>query len=267
MIKPLFYFGYQQAKSCIFPVIIFLALAFTKMVEVPFIARYDLILYICLLTQILMIASKLETLDELKVIGVFHLIGLALELYKVHLGSWSYPEEAVTKVLGVPLYSGFMYASVASYMCQVWRRLELRLTNWPPTWSVVVLSVLIYSNFYTHHFMYDFRWILKVMTVLIFLRTFVYFTVNKRTYAMPLSLSFVLIGFFIWIAENIATFFGAWQYPNQQQQWELVHIGKISSWLLLVIVSFMIVALLKHLKAKSTDEHGKASVFESTALK
>lgn len=246
--KQLFYFGYEQAKSCLFPVIIFLTLAITKMVEVSFIARYDLILYICLMTQILMIVFKFETFDEVKVIGVFHLIGLALELYKVHMGSWSYPEEATTKFFGVPLYSGFMYASVASYMCQAWRRLELRLVNWPPTWSVVLLSAAIYSNFYTHHFIYDFRWILKIMTLFIFYRTFVYFTVNKRTYAMPLSLSFVLIGFFIWIAENIATFFGAWRYPNQQQQWEIVHIGKVSSWFLLVIVSFMIVALLKHLK-------------------
>ena len=34
---------------------------------------------------------------------------------------------------------------------------------------------------------------------------------------MPLVLSFVLIGFFIWIAENIATFFSAWEYPNQSE--------------------------------------------------
>ena len=32
---------------------------------------------------------------------------------------------------------------------------------------------------------------------------------------MPLLLSFVLIGFFLWLAENISTFFGIWRYPNQ----------------------------------------------------
>ncbi|WP_019242146.1 MULTISPECIES: DUF817 domain-containing protein [Bacillus] len=247
--KQLFYTGIEQAKSCIFPVMIFLSLAITKIVEIPFIARYDLILLICLVTQIGMIVFKIETWDEVKVIAVFHLIGLALELYKVHMGSWSYPEDAVTKIFGVPLYSGFMYASVASYMCQVWRRVDLKLSNWPPTWAVAILSASIYFNFFTHHFSYDFRWVLKIVTLLIFFRTFVHFTVNRRTYAMPLSLSFILIGFFIWIAENIATFFGAWQYPNQQQHWEIVHIGKISSWLLLVIVSFLIVAQLKHVKA------------------
>ncbi|EEM82841.1 hypothetical protein bthur0011_31740 [Bacillus thuringiensis serovar huazhongensis BGSC 4BD1] len=65
---------------------------------------------------------------------------------------------------------------------------------------------------------------------------------------MPLVLSFFLIGFFIWIAENIATFFGAWQYPNQREAWSLVHLSKISSWFLLVVISIMIVTQLKHLK-------------------
>ncbi|MNJ02095.1 hypothetical protein D3C73_1619350 [compost metagenome] len=68
---------------------------------------------------------------------------------------------------------------------------------------------------------------------------------------MPLVLSFALIGFFIWIAENIATFFKAWEYPNQAGAWQLVHLGKVSSWLLLVIVSFLIVASLKLVKGRS----------------
>ena len=50
-----------------------------------------------------------------------------MELFKVHKGSWSYPEEAYTKFFGVPLYSGFMYASVASYMCQAWHWFNLKI--------------------------------------------------------------------------------------------------------------------------------------------
>ncbi|SHN26593.1 DUF817 domain-containing protein [Gracilibacillus kekensis] len=249
--RQLWRFGLEQAKSCVFAVVIFSTLALTQLIEVPFIQRYDLILFICIITQILMLVSKLETWDELKVICVFHLIGLALEIYKVHMGSWSYPEEAITKIFGVPLYSGFMYASVASYLCQAWRRLDVNLEKWPPTWTVALLSGAIYFNFFTHHFIYDFRWLLKIATVLLFFQTIVYFKVNYRTYKMPVVLSFVLIGFFIWIAENIATFFGAWQYPGQSETWELVHFSKISSWLLLVIVSFLIVAMLKHIKEKS----------------
>lgn len=62
---------------------------------------------------------------------------------------------------------------------------------------------------------------------------------------MPLALSFVLIGFFIWIAENIATYFGAWKYPNQTDALSLVHVGKVSSWLLLVIVYIIFKRCLK----------------------
>jgi len=125
--RALLTFTYLQALSCIFPVIIFGALALSKFVSIPFIPRYDFILFLCLITQVAMIVTKLETIDELKVICVFHLIGLALELFKVHMGSWSYPEEAYSKINGVPLYSGFMYASVASYICQSWRRQIYRL--------------------------------------------------------------------------------------------------------------------------------------------
>jgi uncharacterized membrane protein YoaT (DUF817 family) len=58
----------------------------------------------------------------------------------------------------------------------------------------------------------------------------------------------LLIGFFVWVAENLATLFGAWVYPNQQKAWALVSTSKISSWALLVIVTFIIVADLKHVR-------------------
>jgi uncharacterized membrane protein YoaT (DUF817 family) len=56
---------------------------------------------------------------------------------------------------------------------------------------------------------------------------------------------FICMGFLIWIAENIATYFGAWKYPGQLEQWTIVGFGKIGSWFLLVIISIVIVANLK----------------------
>lgn len=255
--RNLIQFTYLQALSCIFPVIIFAALAISKFFTIPFLPRYDFILIVCIAAQIFMLVSKLETIDELKVICVFHLIGLALELYKVHMGSWSYPEDAYSKFFGVPLYSGFMYASVASYICQSWRRHDLQMYNWPKPFFAISICFLIYMNFFTHHFTYDIRWVLKALLVLIFFRTFVTFQVHEKIYKMPMILAFLLIGFFIWIAENITTFLGAWQYPNQETTWSLVHIGKISSWFLLVIISVIIVAQLKRVKsgAKNKNEH------------
>jgi len=233
LITQLVHFGVQQALSCVFPVVIFASLAITRYVPLPFLPRYDWLLAICLLMQWWMIRAGLETKDELKVVCLFHLIGLALEIFKVHMGSWSYPEPGYLKAFGVPLYSGFMYASVASYMCQAWRRLRLELVRWPSHALVVPLAAAIYLNFFTHHYWVDIRWWLTGLVFIVFLPTWV---------------RFVLIGFFIWIAENIATFFGAWQYPDQAAAWRLVHPGKFSSWFLLVIVSFLIVAALKRVK-------------------
>lgn len=243
-------FGWEMGMSCLFPVVIFASLAITQILPLPFLPRYDWLLLICLFMQWGMVRSGLETRDELKVITLFHLIGLALEIFKVHMGSWAYPEEGYFKVFGVPLYSGFMYASVASFLCQAWRRVKVELVRWPSFWLVIPLAAAIYLNFFTHHYWVDVRWVLSGLVIIVFWRSWVLYNVNGTVYRMPLALSFVLIGFFIWIAENIATFFGAWEYPNQTEAWSIVHLGKVSSWLLLVIVSFLIVATLKLVKGK-----------------
>ncbi|WP_217593799.1 DUF817 domain-containing protein [Cohnella sp. GbtcB17] len=254
VLRQLVRFGWVQSLSCVFPVVIFVSLAVTQQFSLPWLPRYDWLLIICLAMQAWMLLAGLETRDELKVITVFHLIGLALELFKVHMGSWSYPEEGWTKVGGVPLYSGFMYASVASYLCQAWRRMQVRLEGWPPLRLAVPLAASIYLNFFTHHYWIDVRWCLFALVLIVFRRAWVTYQVGRRRYRMPIVLSFALIGFFIWIAENVATFFSAWQYPNQSGAWHLVSLGKISSWLLLVIISFLIVASLKLYKGRRLPE-------------
>ncbi|MFC2947957.1 DUF817 domain-containing protein [Virgibacillus sediminis] len=249
-IKQLIRFGWEEAWSCLFAVAIFASLAITQLMTLPFLPRYDWLLIIFILMQVWMIRSGLETWDELKVITLFHLIGLALEIFKVHMGSWSYPEEGYSKIFGVPLYSGFMYASVASYLCQSWRRLKVDLVRWPSSLAVVPLAIAIYLNFFTHHYWIDVRYWLAWLVIIIFWKSWVTYEVNGIRYRMPLALSFMLIGFFIWVAENISTYLGAWEYPNQAETWSLVHLGKVSSWVLLVIVSFLIVATLKRMKGR-----------------
>lgn len=131
------------------------------------------------------------------------------------------------------------------------------MTGWPRAVYTVLLCAAIYFNFFTHHYTWDFRWVLTALLVVVFWRTKVYFSVLGRTYWMPLTVSFLLIGFFIWIAENISTFLGAWSYPDQERVWRLVHIGKISSWFLLVVISVIIVAQLKRVKAGMTESPKK----------
>jgi uncharacterized membrane protein YoaT (DUF817 family) len=242
-------FGFKEALCCIFTVSIFVILAVTQVIHIPGVHRYDLILLSCLAVQVSMYLSKLETFDEIKVISVFHVFGLLLEIFKVHHGCWAYPEQAYSKVFDVPLYSGFLYASVASYICQAWRRLDLHLMKWPNRRLANLLACVIYLNFFTEHFIPDLRIILIPLVAILFWKTWIGFTVAGVKRKMPLTVGFVLTGFFIYIAENISTLLHGYQYPNQQVSWNIVHTSKITSWFLLVIISFICVAYLKHFKA------------------
>src|SRR5690606_28164849 len=106
--KQLVHFGWQQALSCLFPVVIFASLALTKIIRLTFLPRYDWLLIICILMQWWMLRSGLETKDELKVSIVFQLIGLTHDMFEVNMGSLSYQEEGYFEVLGVPFCSGEM---------------------------------------------------------------------------------------------------------------------------------------------------------------
>jgi uncharacterized membrane protein YoaT (DUF817 family) len=243
-------FGLKEAQAALFAGSFFALLFLSNHIPLFGIARYDFLFITAVIFQILLYITGLETKDEIKVICVFHIIGVMLELFKTHplVGSWSYPEPAFFKIGTVPLYSGFMYAAIGSYITQAWRIFKLELTNHPRyIWSVV-LCALIYINFFTNHFIPDFR-ILLIPAVFIFFRKVdVHFTITNKRRVMPLTLSFILIAFFIWIAENISTFWGAWQYPHQIHTWNVVSTQKITSWFLMVIISFILVAYLKHYK-------------------
>jgi uncharacterized membrane protein YoaT (DUF817 family) len=243
-------FGIKEARACIFAGSFFFLLFASKYLPLGDFARYDFLFVSAVLLQIVLYLTKVETWDEVKTIFVFHLLGLALELFKTHpaVGSWSYPEEAFFMIGTVPLFSGFMYAAVGSYLMQAWRILKLELEE-PPRylWSII-LSVLIYLNFFTNYFVPDVRMLLIPAVFLLFARTSITFVATNVRRRMPLALAFMLVAFFIWIAENISTFYGAWQYPDQIHVWTVVSTNKITSWFLLVIISFMLVSALKHLK-------------------
>lgn len=243
-------FGFKNVLACFFPAFIFCMLILSKLIQIPFIPRYDFLLMACVAMQAFMYFTKLESGMELLVITMFHLLGLTLEIYKVSMGSWAYPEFAYSKIAGVPLYSGFMYASVGSYVCQAWRWLDLRLEKWPGIIPAGIISVAIYMNFFTHHYIYDMRWVITVLLILVFWNTRFVFTTSNVQRKIPMVLSFLLIGFFIWIGENIATFFGAWKYASQHDGWKMVSLGKILSWLLLVVLSIVIVVQLKFSRSK-----------------
>jgi len=244
------YFGIKEARACLFVGLFMMSVFLVPKAGMFGLPRYDVLLVIALAIQFFMIWSKLETWDEAKAIGLFHIVGFALEVFKTSgsIQSWSYPDFAYTKLFGVPLFSGFMYAAVGSYIIQAWRLFDLRIHHHPSYWMATVIALAVYANFFTHHFIGDYRWYIAACALGLYARTTVTFRPYDRDRKMPLLLAFVLIGFFIWLAENISTFFGIWTYPNQIGAWSAVHIGKWSSWSLLVIMTFTIVAHLKHIK-------------------
>lgn len=249
-IREFLVFGAKEARACVFAGSFFALLFLSNHIPLFGLHRYDFLFLSALALQLILFLTKVETWDEVKTIFLFHIIGTALELFKTHpaIGSWSYPEEAFFRIATVPLFSGFMYAAVGSYIAQAWRIFKLELEEPPNYAAMLALGTLIYANFFANHFILDLRILFIPAIFLLFARTTVHFTVTDRRRSMPLALAFCLIAFFIWIAENISTFWGAWQYPHQIHIWNAVSTTKISSWFLMVIISFIVVAYLKHYK-------------------
>ena len=187
-------FGLKEARACLFAVAFFTLLLLSRHLPLFGLARYDFLCLAAIAVQIVLLATGFESWGEALVLCAFHVLGLTLELFKTHpaIASWSYPEAGVLKIGTVPLYSGFMYAAVASYMCQAWRLLRLELIDYP------------------------------------------YYRLS-----VPL-----------WIAENVSTYLGDWVYPQQRVAWQIVSVGILGSWSLLVIISFILVAGLKHVRRR-----------------
>ncbi|WP_421854386.1 DUF817 domain-containing protein [Oricola sp.] len=239
-------FGLKQAWACLFGGIMLLLILSTRMVwpDDAWLARYDFVFLCALAVQVAMLAFRLETLDEAKAIFLFHLVGTVMEVFKTAAGSWVYPEEAFFRIGGVPLFSGFMYAAVGSYLARVSRIFDFRFTAYPPFWMTVAIATAVYINFFSHHYIVDLRYAIFAVTGLLFARTWVHYRVFRFRHRMPLLLGWFLVTLFIWFAENIATWSHAWLYPAQQGGWTPVSLAKIGSWYLLMIVSFVLVTLV-----------------------
>lgn len=246
-------FGIKQAWAALFGGLMLAAILLTSYVDLPWLTRYDWLFVFAILIQAFMLLAKLEKPHEVITILFFHLVGLGMELFKTssQIGSWSYPGDAVFKLGNVPLFSGFMYAAVGSYMARAWRVLHLRFDNYPSRKLTALLAIAIYINFFAHHYVFDTRYILLAVVLLLYGRTTVHYVINKTHRSMPMVVGFFLIALFIWLAENIGTYTGTWLYPNQMQHWVPVSINKLGSWLLLMIISFIMVDLLYVLRRKA----------------
>lgn len=239
-------FGLKQAWACLFGGAMLALLILTGFFwpdQAP-IARYDFLVVAAVLIQGLLLATRLERMEEALVILIFHVVGTAMEVFKTAHGSWAYPEASLLRIGGVPLFSGFMYACVGSYMARAIRLFEIRFERYPPLWGPWILAVLAYVNFFTHHYLPDIRWGLYGLSVVLFGRAWFQFTPDLKVRRMPMLLGFLLVALFIWIAENVGTFTAAWIYPSQKHGWSLVPLAKMGSWYLLMMLSFVLVTLV-----------------------
>lgn len=237
-------FGIKQAWASLFGALL-LGLILTSWLFYPrdaWLQRYDALTLAALALQIALVWSGLESLREARVIAVFHAVGTAMEIFKTAMGSWIYPEAALLRLGGVPLFTGFMYAAVGSYLARAWRLFDLRYTGHPPLPWVALLALAVYLNFFTHHYLPDARWLLLAACAWLFRRTWVHYRIRDEHRRMPLLLGLALIALFVWLAENLGTFAGAWVYPSQRAGWSPVPLAKFGSWFLLMLISYALVA-------------------------
>src|SRR6185437_15752680 len=191
----LFWFGAKQAWACLFGALMLALLIATCLfwpADAP-LGRYDFVTLMAIAIQIVLLASGLETRREALVSVLFHGTGTLMELFKTATGSCIYPGPSILHIGGVPLFTGFMYASVGSYIARAWRLFEFRFTRHPRWSHTALLAAAIYLNFF---------------------------------------------------AENLGTFTRVWMYPSQHRVWHVVPPEKIGSWLLLMVISYVMVSAL-----------------------
>jgi uncharacterized membrane protein YoaT (DUF817 family) len=258
-------FGLKQGWACLFGGIAVLAMIVTWRFYPAnaVLARYDLLFLGMIGVQAALLALRMETWDEAKVILIYHAVGTLMELFKTSTGSWVYPEPNLFRLAGVPLFSGFMYSCIGSYIARAWRLFDFRFTRHPPRSLLIAFSLAVYANFFTDHFGFDIRMVLFIVSVLLFADATIHFRVWRVHRSMPLLLGFALVAGFIFLSENVGTFTRTWLYPSQQLAWSPVSISKFGSWYLLMIISYTLVSLV-HAPRELVADTKKLDVADTT---
>ncbi|TCM66583.1 uncharacterized membrane protein YoaT (DUF817 family) [Acinetobacter calcoaceticus] len=217
--------------------------------------RYDYLLFYAVLIQCGLLYLKLESWAEAKVIALFHIMAMLMEIFLTHpaIASWYYPQPAIFKLYTVPLFAGFMYSAVGSFFARSIRNYQVSLTHLPSFSNMLALSLCSYINFMSKFFIYDVRYFLFLWSALIFYRTQVHFKIAELSCRLPMLLVLLVLAVIIWIAENISTFYKIWLYPSQIDAWHIVGWGKIGSWYLLLLLSLVLV--LKILGKRDGNGH------------
>ncbi len=97
-------FGVKQARACLFggAMLVLLLGTYLWYPQNAALARYDFLFLMAVAIQIGMLVFRLETLDEAKVILIYHVVGTVMEVFKTDVGSWIYPGPSIFHIAGVP---------------------------------------------------------------------------------------------------------------------------------------------------------------------
>ena len=246
ILQSCFEFSYKAASAALFGILLLLAFVVTASMgshEFYGFFRYDYLLFYALIIQVCLLYLKLESWAEAKVIALFHLLAMGMEIFLTHpnIASWQYPQPAVFKILTVPLFAGFMYSAVGSFFARSLRLYRVSFENLPRFSHMLWLALLSYINFMSKFFVPDIRLVLFLWSILIFWKTKIRFELQHHSIQLPMLPILLILAFIIWIAENISTFYQIWLYPSQVDAWHMVGWGKLGSWYLLLLLSLVLV--------------------------
>ncbi|MGE8558608.1 MULTISPECIES: DUF817 family protein [unclassified Acinetobacter] len=254
--KSCFEFSFKAASAALFGILLLIAFALSASMnsqEFYGFFRYDYLLFYALIIQACLLYLKLESWAEAKVIALFHIMAMGMEIFLTHpeIASWQYPQPAVFKIMTVPLFAGFMYSAVGSFFARSLRLYQVSFDKLPGFSNMLALAVLSYINFMSKFFVPDIRLLLFAWSGVIFWKTKIRFQLQQHQIQLPMLPVLVILAFIIWIAENISTFNKIWLYPSQVDAWHMVGWGKMGSWYLLLLLSLVLV--LKILGKRNFD--------------
>ena len=200
------------------------------------VARTDALFVVGVALAGLVFALGVNRLQDALPMGIVFLLGIGLELQKTGIGAWAYADGGVLMLGEKPLFVGFMYAAVASYVIRSLRLKGLRVVRLPH-WAVALgFSAVIYGAFFVPVPVWV-RPMLLLLAVLAFNRARV---VAPSGSWLPVPMALAMAALLLWVAENVGTFTGTWTYRGQGPG-ELVTYSKIGAWFLLLNVVFWVV--------------------------
>ncbi len=235
-------FAVTQAWAGLFGLLLLGAVWVTQSVTLPWFGRYDWLLIFAVMIQAIMLLARLQKPTELLIVAVFYLLGLGIEVFQTSsaVQAWAYPDSGSLVLGNAPLFAGFLYAAIGSYIFRLWRITRMEFTNYPRQRYAALLALAIYINFFTAHVLYDVSYLLLLAALILFWRTRASYVNNGKKRHMPFLLPVLIAPLLILLAEKFAAFAQLWVYTEEPNS-----LSKILTWLLLLLFSCIIVDLLR----------------------